>query len=121
MSRSEKRKRNFQIKVRVDAHEKALLQNRAKSCGVSAASFLRDLALAYPLTSVVDQHALDELIKARADLGRLGGLFKMWLVENKERKANAKIGNRTYADIEALVNKIEMQQARLLTIAERLL
>jgi len=121
MSRSEKRKRNFQIKVRVDATEKALLQNRAKSCGVSAASYLRDLALAYPLTSVVDQHALDELIKARADLGRLGGLFKMWLVKNKERKASAKIGDRTYEDIEALVGKIESQQERLLAIAERLL
>jgi len=121
MSRSEKRKRNFQIKVRVDATEKALLQNRAKSCGVSAASFLRDLALAYPLTSVVDQHALDELIKARADLGRLGGLFKLWLTKSEEYKATAKIGNHTYADIEALVNKIEVQQERLLAIAEQLL
>jgi len=121
MSRSEKRKRDLQIKVRVDASEKALLQNRAKSCGVSAASYLRDLALAYPLTSVVDQHALDELIKARADLGRLGGLFKLWLTKNEDCKQTAKLGERSYEDVAQLVEKIEAQQARLLDIAERLL
>jgi len=119
MSRSEKRKRNLQIKVRVDEAEKALLRNRAKSCGVSAASFLRDLALAYPLTSVVDQHALDELIKARADLGRLGGLFKLWLTKNQDERLS--LGNRSFESIEALVDEIEAQQAKLLAIAERLL
>ena len=121
MSRSEKRKRDLQIKVCVDASEKALLQNRAKSCGVSAASYLRDLALAYPLTSVVDQHALDELIKARADLGRLGGLFKLWLTKNEEYKAQAKLGKYGYEDVQRIVEEIEARQARLLAIAERLL
>jgi hypothetical protein len=121
MSRSEKRNRVLQIKVRVDATEKALLQNRAKSCGVSTASFLRDLALAYPLTSVVDQHALDELIKARADLGRLGGLFKLWLTKNEDHKESAKLGKYDYKTVENLVEEIESRQIKLLEIAEKLL
>lgn len=30
-----------------------------------------------PIKSVVDQRALSELVKSKADLGRLGGLFEL--------------------------------------------
>jgi len=73
------------------------------------------------LTSVVDQHALDELIKARADLGRLGGLFKLWLTKNEDLKESAKLGTYDYKTVEKLVEEIESRQIKLLEIAEKLL
>jgi len=121
MSRSERRKRELQIKVRVDKEEKFFLENRAKGVGKSTAAYLRDLAMEYPLRSVVDQYALDVLIKTKADLGRLGGLFKIWLTNNEEYKENVKLGKYDYKTVEALLEKIEERQERLIEIAEKLL
>lgn len=119
MSKSEKRRRKQMILVRVDEEEKRKLQEQAKKCGQSVAGLLRSLALHYPLISRVDQYALDTLVKASADLGRLGGLFKLWLTQNSETKPS--LGNRTYESIEALVEEIEKNQREMLEISRKLL
>jgi hypothetical protein len=73
----------------------------------------------YPLKSLVDQLALNELINARADLGKIGGLFKMWLSrdENKGRK----LGNKSYQDIQLIIMNIETKQSEILEIATNLI
>jgi CRISPR-associated exonuclease Cas4 len=38
------------------------------------------------LQSIVDQLSVNELLQTRADLGRLGGLFKRWITENEKTK-----------------------------------
>lgn len=119
MSKSEKRRRKQMILVRVDEEEKRKLQEQAKKCGQSVAGLLRSLALHYPLISRVDQYALDILVKASADLGRVGGLFKLWLTQNSEAKPS--LGNRTYESIEALVEEIEKNQREMLEISRKLL
>jgi hypothetical protein len=48
----------------------------------SASSYLRRLGLAMPVESTIDQHAILDLVKINADLGRFGGLIKMWLTTN---------------------------------------
>ncbi len=121
MSRSEKRRREKMILVRVDEEEKRKLQEQAKKCGQSIAGMLRSLGLNYPLLSRVDQYALDNLVKSSANLGRLGGLFKLWLTKNQDYKELAKIGNYSYEDIEVLVNKINQNQQELLEISRKLL
>lgn len=119
MSKSEKRRRKQMILVRVDEEEKRKLQEQAKKCGQSVAGLLRSLALHYPLISRVDQYALDTLVKASADLGRLGGLFKLWLTQNSDTKPS--LGNRTYESIEALVEEMERNQREMLEISRKLL
>jgi hypothetical protein len=82
--------------------------------GVSPAEYIRSLALNVPLKSIVDQNALDQLIKSRADFGRVGGLLKMALV-NKTPLSRSK------EDVEKLLLDIEDQATRLLSISEELL
>jgi hypothetical protein len=45
---------------------------------------LRRLGLAILLQSTIDQRAILDLVKINADLGRFGGLIKMWLTTNDD-------------------------------------
>jgi hypothetical protein len=75
------------IKVWVLPVEKASIEAAAASHSMSSSNYLRTLGLGYPITSTIDQKAVLELMKINADLGRLGGLLKMWL-SNEERAIN---------------------------------
>jgi hypothetical protein len=101
--------------------EKERIKQKAAMCGTKTGPFIRDLALEYPLTSRVDQYAVDQLLQAKADLGRLGGLFKLWLTKNEDFKESAKLGNRSYQDVEDLVRDLEANEKELVEIAKRLM
>lgn len=112
-------KRIKHIDTRLTLSEFDRIKNKAKYLGISSSEYLRNLALNYPIKSVVDQVALDELIKAKSDLGRVGGLFKKWLV-NQDNKA-AKLGSRSYKEIDLIVEELEKKQLNLMHCAKRLL
>ena len=67
--------------VWVTPEERATIERRATSTGLSASAYLRNLGLAYQPKSILDAERVGELLKACGDLGRLGGLLKLWLVE----------------------------------------
>lgn len=71
------------VKVWVTAAEKAVIGEKAAAHSMSASAYLRALGLALPIQSTIDQRAVLELLKIHADLGRLGGLIKMWLTSNE--------------------------------------
>ena len=82
---SDNRKRHVPpIMVRVTPEEKASIHAQAKACALSAPAYLRNLGLGYEVAGVLDQKAILDLLSVNADLGRLGGLLKMWLT-NEER------------------------------------
>ena len=77
---SETRKRDAHpIKVRVSAEEKAAIQTTAGQCSVSIPELIRRLALGYQPASKGDAQAVRALCKLSGDLGRPGGLLKLWL------------------------------------------
>ena len=71
--------RGKKISVRVNESELAEITEKAKMYGILPSEFLRNLSLNYPVNSKVDKWAFKELSDSRADLGRIGGLLKMWL------------------------------------------
>src|SRR6266446_6104843 len=73
------RKESTPIKVWVTPEEKAAIAAKADAHSLSASSYLRRLGLALPVESTIDQRAILDLVKINADLGRFGGLIKMWL------------------------------------------
>jgi len=120
--KSETRKRQAHIMIRVTEEEKEQIRRKAEMTGHPRATgtFIRKAVLNYPLRSVVDELAVDQLIQAKADLGRLGGLFKLWLTRNQDDRV-LKLGHRTFEDVEALVQEIERKQEYLLECAKALL
>lgn len=106
MSNEEKttRKNSTPIKVYCLPHEKEIIEMMAKSAGLSVAKYLREVGQGYQITGVVDYEQVRELAKINGDLGRLGGLLKLWLT-NDERTLSI-----SDATIRAVLNKIESNQ-----------
>jgi hypothetical protein len=83
INKEKTRRESTPVKVWVTPAEKAEIGKKAAAHSLSASAYLRRLGLALPVESTVDQTAVLELVKINADLGRLGGLIKMWLTSNE--------------------------------------
>ncbi|MDD2464472.1 MAG: CopG family transcriptional regulator [Desulfobulbus sp.] len=57
------------------------MSRSAAQAGLSLSKYVKRVCLGHSVTSTVDYQAFLALTKANADLGRLGGLFKMSLSE----------------------------------------
>jgi hypothetical protein len=64
---------------------KILIQENAEASGLSVAGFVRRVAMGYQVDSIVDIKQVNELSRVNADLGRLGGLLKLWLAKILEQ------------------------------------
>ena len=76
---SENRRRQYLIPVRVSADERAAIRDSAQAHSLAPSALMRDLALRHRPKITIDQQAIHELARLRGDLGRLGGLLRMWL------------------------------------------
>ena len=99
------RRESTQARVLLLPAEKAYITAAAKTHSMSVSAYLRALGCNYPIQSKADNHALLELSKINGDLGRLGGLLKMWL-SNQERAVNED-------RLMLLLQKIEATQEKL--------
>lgn len=103
------------IGVKCTPDEYKIISEKATFCAVKNATYMRNLALNYPVKSKVDTLAFLELGECRADLGRLGGLLKMW-ISNKDRRAGL-----DEIDVKSLYKEIEAKQEELIELARKLL
>lgn len=102
---TERRRHHLRVPVRVG--EKALIEAQAQRAGMSVARFLREVGQGYRIGGVVDYEQVRELARINGDLGRLGGLLKLWLT-NDER--TAQFGEAT---LRALLSSIEARQDQM--------
>ena len=106
------RRESTPVKVWVTPEEKTQIAEKAAAHSMSASRYLRALGLALPIQSTVDQRAVLDLVKINADLGRLGGLIKMWLMsdrsfESQSGQAMQRKLDRTLNEIGALQKKMK--------------
>ena len=97
---SDTRKQNPPIKVYCLTEEKKLIKEKAAQAGMSMAKYLREVGQGYQIRGIVDAEQVQLLAQMNGDLGRLGGLLKLWLT-NDER--TAEFGEAT---IRAVLDKI---------------
>ncbi|MDL2210312.1 hypothetical protein LJC23_02595 [Desulfovibrio sp. OttesenSCG-928-I05] len=64
------------LPVYLTDEEHALISEYASRAGISLSTFARRVCTGSPVPSLEHKQAVQEIIKARADLGRLGGLLK---------------------------------------------
>ena len=81
-----KERRDKKLRVPVLPIEEAEIKCKATDAGLTVAENLRNLGLGYKVPSVIDNRKVDALLKINADLGRLGGLIKLWLTNDKRTK-----------------------------------
>lgn len=97
-------KRKQHLRVPVFAQEKGLIEEKARQAGMSVARYLREVGQGYRIGGVVDYEQVRELARINGDLGRLGGLLKLWLTDDERA---AQFGEAT---IRAVLSRIEHTQ-----------
>jgi len=115
MTVSQTRKNSTPIKVYCLPDEKAQIQENAEASGLSVASFIRKVAMGYQVESMVDIEQVVELSRVNADLGRLGGLLKLWLANDPCTV------DFSPSLIKTLLAKIESTRQELRNIMDRIL
>jgi hypothetical protein len=104
------RKGHTPINVWVTPDEKASIAAYARQSGQSASAYLRLLGLGYAPKSLVDHREVERLAKINGDLGRLGGLLKLWLTNDVR---TAQYGEPV---IRAVLDRILDTQAKMLEV-----
>jgi hypothetical protein len=101
------RKNTAPIKVYCLPEEKGLIAANAAQAGKSASAFLLAIGQGYEVTGIVDAEKVREMARINGDLGRFGGLLKLWLTDDVR---TAKFKKST---IVHLLEKIEANQEEL--------
>lgn len=115
-ARVPKNRKDYQpIKVYCFPDERESIEQQAQSTGLSKSSYLLRVGMGYPIRSIVDHHQVEELVKINGDLGRLGGLLKLWLSNGKPAPG---IDART---IREMLKKIDRMQDQMLALMQRVL
>ena len=107
-------KRKHHLRVPVFDDEKEIIERKAKQAGSSVACYLRDVGQGYQITGVVDYEHVRELARINGDLGRLGGLLKLWLTNDIRA---AQFGEAT---ILAVLKKIELTQDQMAEVMTKI-
>ena len=97
-----KERRDKKLRVPVLPIEEAEIKSKATDAGLTVAEYLRNLGLGYQVPSIVDSRQVDSLLKINGDLGRLGGLIKLWLTNDKRAKLIGK--SQLYLTLDSIRN-----------------
>ena len=103
------------IKVYCFPDERETIEEQARSTGLSKSSYLLRVGMGYPIRSIVDHHQVEELVKINGDLGRLGGLLKLWLSNEKS------IGGIDARTIRETLQKIDRTQDQMVALMQKVL
>ena len=108
------KKRSHHLRVPVFDDEKDAIEAQAARAGMSVARYLREVGQGYQITGVVDCQQVRELARINGDLGRLGGLLKLWLTQDQRARA---FGEDT---IRAVLSRIEATQDQMTDVMTRI-
>ncbi len=110
------KKRKCFIKMYLTASDRAKIVQAAKDCGMSLSMYIRTFALGNVPVSNMDLDEMSKVMKVHADIGRLGGLLKMFLT-NDER-LNDMGREMGVATIDGTLVDIRATQAKLLELVD---
>ena len=71
-----------QLRVPVLPEEAAAIKRLAATAGLPVAAYLRNVALSHRFKRSLDDSGVEDLVRLNGDLGRLGGLLKLWLTND---------------------------------------
>lgn len=108
------RKNGRHLRVPVLSSEEIQIKSNAATAGLSIAEYLRRISLGYQIQSSVDKDYILQLAKINGDLGRLGGLLKLWLTQDK------RVAHFDLHTVKTLLNRIQATQDAMLEVVKKL-
>jgi len=109
------RKGSPPIKVYCLPEERRQIEANANAAGLSLSTYLLNVGIGYQIRGIVDHKQVEELARINGDLGRLGGLLKLWLTDDER---TAQFGKAT---IRAVLSRIEATQDQMIELMMRVI
>lgn len=78
------------LTTRVTPKEQQQIIEDARRAGLSISEYVRRICLGHRVPSYEKAHSVRELARISGDLGRLGGLLKLWLMNEDGHKVQVK-------------------------------
>ena len=114
-----RRKRLRRIGLTLHPAEADAIQEQARSVGMSVACYLRAVGAGYQPRAVIDRDQVAAMLRVNGDLGRLGGLLKLWLTD--DAKLAEFEGGQIRQVILGALRRIEENQTELRSVVRRAL
>ena len=108
------RKHGRHLRVPVLPDEETEIKSNAAKAGLSIAEYLRRVSIGYHIQSAIDKDYVLQLSKINADLGRLGGLLKLWLSQDK------RVAHFDHRTVKALLGSIKTTQDAMFEVVKKL-
>jgi hypothetical protein len=102
------------VRSYLTAAERDRLNQIARKAGLSLSRFMRDVCLGYKVRSFEHEEFKLDLLKTRAELGRLGGLLKLAL------SAPGRFGPDDQSALRELLGQLAQRQNEIKAVMERL-
>lgn len=118
-SPSKRPRRARDLRVPVLPEEAAVIEEQAGRVGMTVAGYLRAVGQGYEPRAVVDRDQVDAMLRVNGDLGRLGGLLKLWLTD--DAKLGAFDSGQVRQAVMAALRRIEENQSELRQVIGRAL
>ncbi|CZG59093.1 TPA: conjugal transfer transcriptional regulator TraJ [Legionella pneumophila] len=113
-NKSPSRKHGRHLRVPVLPDEEISIKCHAAQAGLSVAEYLRRIGLGYQIQSAIDKDYIFQLSKINADMGRLGGLFKLWLTQDR------RVAHFDHRKAKALLDRIQATQDVMFEVVKKL-
>jgi hypothetical protein len=110
-TRGRRQRRDRLVKFRATAEEADAIASQARTVGMTVGAYLRAVGAGYQPRAVVDRDRVDAMLKVNGDLGRLGGLLKLWLSD--DAKLNHFDRSQVRQAILAALRRIDENQGAL--------
>ena len=114
-----RQKRSCRIGLTLHPAEAETIEALARSVGMSVASYLRAVGAGYLPRAIVDRDQVQTMLRINGDLGRLGGLLKLWLTN--DAKLDEFDGAQIRQVIVGALRRIEENQVELRSVVRRAL
>lgn len=105
------RKSSPPIKVYCLPEERKIIKENAKAAGMSLSAFLLSFGQGYQVQGIVDYERVRDLARINGDLGRVGGLLKLWLTDDVRK---AVVGSKAIYDLLARIDEAQAQMAEVM-------
>lgn len=112
--RRQGRPRGRCIPVWVTEEEYLAISGKANDSGQSLSGYLRAVGLRRKLNPVSDVQVMSDVLKVNADIGRLGGLIKLWLSDRKQMDVSRESLQKTLDEVRSLSSVLRDTAGRLL-------
>ena len=109
------RRESLPINVYCLPAERRQIEAKANAAGLSLSTYLMNVGIGYQIRGIVDHKHVEELARINGDLGRLGGLLKLWLTDDERAGWVGK------ATIRAVLSRIEATQDQMTELMKRII